>query len=399
MACFFASLFILWGIWNAVAVAEVGDGYDELLHDVLCGGSGFGDKHTVVLNGSDYEVTEEHCHVENVTGLSIRGQTNTTIHCTRKSQHASSTAFSFFNMTSLSIENVHFVGCGGILTEEDLDHSANSSLFFFRYGQAAALVCNHCRDLTFKNVTFSNNTGYAFIGVNLHGYSLLDGVRIYGGNDIHSPQVCIYQSEQLICRNRGITLIFMDTNQTVSNSTVLIDNSHFESNFYTGANESIDDDGINIGCARFVFEEFIGKHSMTGYDHFPAVGALTVLYNQKKFMANVTVSRSTFTNNHGACFGAVLILFHTSSSSLSSQVFDECYFTNNSGLVLPYGSGKNYFGDSVTIYMLFDELSDDSQCVTMTRLEFDAIYDIRKDMNTTLQTPAVSITHFPATAG
>ena len=193
--------------------------------DILCDGSKDSlSNYKLTLNDSSYQVNtaRSQCLVQDVYNLTIAGGSNTTIYCDRSLNGVSSTVFSFVNVSSLTIENIHFVGCGGILN--DLKYSANSSFFYFGPGQAAALVCNHCNHLLLTNVTFSNNTGYAFVGINLFNNSILDGVQFLGKDDVlHTPadSVCNQTGHENICFKKGALLYFLDSPYNISSEELV----------------------------------------------------------------------------------------------------------------------------------------------------------------------------------
>ena len=296
--------------------------------DILCDGSKDSlSNYKLTLNDSSYQVNtaRSQCLVQDVYNLTIAGGSNTTIYCDRSLNGVSSTVFSFVNVSSLSIENIHFVGCGGILNETDLKYSANSSFFYFGPGQAAALVCNHCNHLLLTNVTFSNNTGYAFVGINLFNNGILDGVQFLGKDDVlHTPadSVCSQTGYENICFKKGALLYFLDSSYNISSEeievNVLVVNSIFDANRY-GFYETNESDIINW-CVTNVFEEFVMLYRGDQiYGSLPDVGALTIVHTQTNFKANVTVKSTQFIDNHGICFGAVLVFYRILGPTFSDQ--------------------------------------------------------------------------------
>ncbi len=329
--------------------------------DVLCDGSeGSLNNYKLTLNDSSYYQVagRNQCLVQDVSNLTIAGGLNTTIHCERGSNGLSSTVFSFVNVSSLTIESIQFVGCGGILTETDLKYLANDSFFNFGPGQAAVLVCNHCQNLTLTNVTFSNNTGYAFVGINLYN-SVLDRVQFLGKDDHRytpADPVCNQTGYENLCTKKGALLYFVDSPYNIpSSASVLVVNSTFEGNRYElfGSKDAVSDNW----CVSSVFEKFISLIEENVYGPLPDVGALSIVYTQVNFEASVVVESAQFIDNHGICFGAVFVFYKTKRPDCATQTFRNCTFSNNSPTRLPNEQGGNLFGEDITIYMQYLDAS------------------------------------------
>ncbi len=370
--------------------------------DVLCDGSeGSLNNYKLTLNDSSYYQVagRNQCLVRDVSNLTIAGGLNTTIHCERGSNGLSSTVFSFVNVSSLTIEKVRFVGCGGILTETDLKYSANKSFFYFGPGQAAVLVCNHCQNLTLTNVTFSNNTGYAFVGINLYN-SVLDRVQFLGKDDHQytpADPVCNQTGYENLCTKKGALLYFLDSPYSIpSRAEVHVVNSTFKANNY-GFFDS-NDPNIIFWCTANVFEKFVNLyHDDQIYGTLPDVGALTVIHTQNKFVANVIVESTKFIDNHGVCFGAVLVFYRVMSPSFSDQTFQNCVFTNNSPTRIPNEKARNLFGDDITIYIKYSDSNqtfstEDEKCMSVLGSNFT-------NSTGSVLMPSISAVHFPKTTG
>ena len=333
----------------------------------------------------------ERCSIENAENLSIRGGPNTTIFC-----NITSTLFTFINVTSLTIQDVHFTGCGGVLTGYDLSrngsYSTNETYFYFSPGQRSVLFCNHCSKLTLTNVSFSNNAGYAFIGINLRNDSVLDGVEVIGKIN---PKFVQPELE-----SRGVLLLFVDTDNFLSNSTVLVNNSMF--------NLGSSSECGNFTCVKSIYEEFIDAFEVHIFKQpLPEVGALSILYMQQNYTVNVDVVRTNFTDNHGVCMGAVFIFLFPASSELATQTFQDCNFTKNYPHLVTSEEGRNYFGEDITVFMRFGEnygesksvrSDEENRCVLIMDSSFENSYSYFNDSfvnsNVSLSTPSISVSHF-----
>lgn len=362
--------------------------------------SGSLDNQTLSLNSSRYTVASgSRCLVENVQHLTIRGNPNTTtIECERAPGKITSTIFSFINVTALTVENVHFEGCGASLSGEDTKYLKNESLRRFGPGQAVVFLCNHCLDLTLVNVRFSNNTGYAFVGLNLRGKSVLDGVQVLGEDDEHrlpDDPLCNQTGLEYVCSGRGGVLLFGESNFDANLPTmeVVLNNSVFDTNRSPLFNSSISGDVIDQrkACIGELFEDFLTPWSAKNFGPLYGVSALTIAHLQSSFKAHVSVLSSNFTNNHGECFGAILVLFQTVSSDMGSQTIQGCTFVANSPVIIPRYESKLYLGSDVTVYMQYREHVT-SQCITIT----DSFFE---DFNNNLESVSIAVANFPLTEG
>ena len=362
----------------------------------ICNASSSLDHHTLHLRDENITINVN-CRVENVVNLTLQGSSEQrpTIRCLRKQGTVSSTAFTFNNVSSLTIANVNFVGCGGILTKEDINNSSNSSMFFFGEGTAAVILCTFCYNLLFVNITFSDYTGYAFAGINLVGTSILNGIDVYGRHDDHllySAAICELPEYKYTCQYRGILLLFVDSSKEKNDSSkVEVSNTVVDNNYYATI-EMFGKKYTSLTCVNDVFDEFIEPFKFN-YP-LPDVGALTIIQNQKFFKVQVTVLNSNFSNNHGTCFGAVLAVLGIPSSLLGQQIFKNCHFSNNSPTFFPKNQGKNYIGLDITIFMQFSNESDNSQCFSLFNSSF-----YTDEFDNKLRTASIAVTHFPLTHG
>ena len=362
---------------------------------LLCANSS--DNEVIHLPGDEDVTLDDNCRINSVVNLTIEGspENRSTIRCTRQGAGIASVAFVFTNVTSLVIRNVNFEGCGGVLTEVDLAHYPSDCFFNFSAGHAAVVLCSFCTNLVLQNVTFTNNTGYAFTAISLIGNSLLDGVVIDGGNDPHLPYnstTCTHPEYKYkyTCGFGGMLIVFVDSNQITPHlSRVQVINSIFNSNYNTPLESS--DDSIRFQCIKNIFDDFYLQKSNS---NMPDVGALTIVYNQVNFRARVDILDSNFTNNRGICFGAVLVIFSLDQSSHGKQTFQNCNFFSNSPLIVPQGLGWSHIGADITLYMEFYGEGEKSDCISVLSSSF-----LSNKYFWELKYSSISMTHFPVTNG
>ena len=314
---------------------------------------------------------KENCRINSVVNLTIQGspQDKPTIRCNRTTG-VFSVAFVFTNAKFLTIKNIKFVGCGGILEEADVkfnnyDNYSANFLFNFSAGHAAVILCNLCTNLILDDVSFSSSTGYAFAAINLFGDSLLDNVLIDGKDNPDISTMCA-DPEYMYAGFRGILLLFLDCDNEEQHgfSRVSIVNSKFDSNHATPLKRGT----RALRCVQTSFDKFdLGIKN----NPMPDVGALTVVYNQKDYRAEVLVLESDFTNNAGLCYGAVLVIYSVLWSTYASQVFQNCSFIANYPVLLPETNEWSYIGKDITLYVGFKKYElDDNVCISITQSSF-----------------------------
>ena len=150
------------------------------------------------------------CVIENVSRVTLKGvrsDVKSSIKC--QLQHNSTTGFSFVNISSVTLENLEFTGCGATITK--------SAVIFFNdthphlgYKQKALLVFNHCHNITIQHVNITNYIGYAIFMLNLLNSSLLNHVRVTLGTGANYCN----DSGMFACAGSGIFVMFKDTQQT-----------------------------------------------------------------------------------------------------------------------------------------------------------------------------------------
>ena len=392
-ACLLVSLLLAAFLGHAMGWKEVGEeevGPHEFDHATDCSElleicnktdaselNGF----TCRLNESRYLLTRP-CRLQDVRDLTITGSLagtpSTTIQCNSPS------ILSFSNATSLSVSHLRFEGCGdSIVAESDLRNLSSRALQFF--GQhAAALLCNHCLNLSLTSVAFNESRGYSFVGINLHGNVVLDEVNVLGNPSQQQQHNNNNNNNQ---SGRGVLVFFAHSDFPIVNeSEVLLNNSHFLSNQFTGHSD-------DERCSE-VFDRFVAPWDLQLEHSLPDVGALTIVFAHRTFSVNVTVANGNFTDNRGLCFGAVYVLMHTTSVECAHVGFSGCSFVGNSP-VSRHDSGrrhnKNYFASDVTIYLQFKGDYFQRECVSMEDIFSQAVEGY-------VNTPSFSVIHFPDTS-
>ena len=153
-------------------------------------------------------------HLSNVTITS--DGSNNIAHIACHNTTAPTTGFGFVNMTHLTLNNLHFSGCGGSLSSESLS-SINKSKIYFPPGQTGVLVFNHCHDLTMHDVSVDGGYfGYAMIAVNVYGNVNISDVTV-ANSVVCTEEELKYSS--IICSGSGMLFMFIEAQQFITDTT------------------------------------------------------------------------------------------------------------------------------------------------------------------------------------
>ena len=245
------------------------------------------------------------CLIENVSNLTLKGVGSygkSSIKC--QLQHDSTTGFGFVNISSVTLENLEFTGCGATITK--------SAVAFFNdthphlgYKQKALLVFNHCHNITIQHVNITNYIGYAIFMLNPLNLSLMNHVRVTmgtaGANDCTD-------SSMFGCAGSGIFVMFKDTQQTSPDmAPVSVILSH-----------------VNLQYNLNIIPN-VPPLTLIGHDicSFPVVGAgsLTVLFNQS-FLARFSSQSSDCSDTYGAITGNILVIFYNGMANSQLSLKD-----------------------------------------------------------------------------
>ena len=257
------------------------------------------------------------CVIENVSNVALKGvgsDGKSSIKC--QSQQDSTTGFGFVNVSSITLENLEFTGCGATIT--------NTAVAFFNdthpylgYKQKALLVFNHCLKITIQHVDIFNYIGYAIFMLNPLNSSLMNDVIVTARTGI----MYCNDSVTFACSGSGIFVMFKDTQQTYPDMApvdVILSQSNLRSNFNIIPN--------------------VPPLTLIGHNicSLPVVGAggLTVLFNQS-FLAKFS-SQSTEIgydlSNGGTVTGNILVIFYNGMVNSQLSLTDTDIF---SGVLLP----------------------------------------------------------------
>ena len=140
-----------------------------MLQKCLCGnGSALIGNNTIFFLSSDIIHYIEYgpiCIIGNIHNLTITSDHHeymAYISCTTD-RSLNGRAFGFFNISGLTMHNLYFKNCGGLIYSTETSTIIDSRIYF-QHNETAALLISLCKNLTMKRVSFLGEyTGYALI--------------------------------------------------------------------------------------------------------------------------------------------------------------------------------------------------------------------------------------------
>ena len=196
-----------------------------------------------------------------------------------------------FISSLVTLQGLTFINCGAYLNKlpDDVIDIFNYSSLYYSSTHAAALLFLHCT-VNMNEVVLTRSYGFAVIGINLMD-SIIHNVNV--SNSSASAIMYNYYNERIGC---GIMLHFLSYrphHKDVYFHKVSFEHSIFSSN----------SDLQNSSCANDIDLESASEMVVNA-------AALTILYTQNDYRANVFIDNSVFYSNLGSVGGAVLILHY-----------------------------------------------------------------------------------------
>ena len=327
-----------------------------VLNDYLCGSrsSDIVDQTTLELSSTVEHVISpnQFCVFMNKEGIVIQssGQEMAVVRCEGNGTNQS--GFGFVGVSRLSITNVRFENCGGIILHNSMGYPSTvfappktSPENAIRIQQQAVLLLSSCSNTNITNVTFNNYRGYAVYAINVfedtrfqritikNSYAFLRGMTLSERND-------------LLDSGSGIYLHFIDSElpPAVTNSNVYIThNSNISNNW-------------NV-YPTYLLEILRSVRLQNQPESFPLSGggAVSLHLEQRRFKVQLVIDSTETRNNAGSTGGSTKIMSRNTINNFNLNI-TRCTFVNNS--IFKY---SRYFqGAGIQMYFLFsyDKLHD-----------------------------------------
>ena len=260
-------------------------------------------------------------NIHNLTITSDHHEYPTNISCTTD-RSLNGRAFGFFNISGLTMHNLYFNNCGGLIYSIETS-TINNSRIYFQHNETAALLISLCKNLTMKSVSFFGEyTGYALIASNLRGNVYFDSIYISKSKAF---------SNMFIKRSSGAVLLYTGEYSDTKNTSVVIRNTTFINNV----------NKLNLALNPIELLE-------NGKDRVPLFGGagLTLLYIESS-PENVLIENGQFINNTGSLGGGCLVF--SVNTKLSNLVISYSKFLSN------YLQGNTGKGSGIGLYIIATE--------------------------------------------
>ena len=298
-----------------------------MLQKCLCGnGSALIGNNTILFLSSNINHYIQYgpiCIIGNIHNLTITSDHHeymANISCTTD-RSLNGRAFGFFNISGLTIHNLYFKNCGGLIYSTETS-TINNSRIYFQHNETAALLISLCKHLIMKSVSFLGDyTVYAIIASNLRGNVYFDSIYISKSKAFSN----------MFKESSGVVLLYTDKYSDTKNTSVVIRNTTFINN----VNE------LNWHLNPIELLE-------NGKDRVPLFGGagLTLLYIESS-PENVLIENGQFINNMGTLGGGCLVF--SVNTKLSNLVINNSMFLSN---YLKRNSGK---GSGFGLYIIASE--------------------------------------------
>ena len=266
------------------------------------------------------------CVIRDLSNITIIGfgDTPAMIRCTGEDNAEFQSGFGFRNITGLSISNVVFDSCGGVISNETYNYGDEPLLIYAGELLQAVIIMNNCYDVEIESIVITQYRGYGLLGLNLLGHSKMNNITVHSS---YANIIGLTSSNLTTLQHSGsgILVVYIDTvfdereiepNDSRSNhtliisNTVLVNNTNIYPDTYAESLRVVEPSPLPLGGA----------------------GGLTVDILQLRFDVRIEVRDSEFSDNLGTLSGG-MSLFHKNSLLHSMVDINNCIMRNNTLLL------------------------------------------------------------------
>ena len=266
------------------------------------------------------------CVIQNLNNVSIKSDTpgkRAEIKCKHTNEFSFFTnrGFSFLNCSNLSLSDLSFTQCGGVLSHESfLYENITEVPAYFGTNQSAVLFFSETLDLKLLNISINDYYGFAVIAANSYGSPSFRNLLIFNSlGAVLCPLLIVNHTRgNYTCYGSGVLVYSHDSNispyhNLFTHNTLHVADCLFKDNSYW-SNDYI--------CTYNVFQ--------FNPDRVPLVGAggMAVFLTQAKFQYEVFVDNSTIANNSGTIVGGLLASYINSPQSSSLTITNTTFAMN-----------------------------------------------------------------------
>ena len=269
------------------------------------------------------------CVVQNLANVIVSSDTpgkRAEIICKHTSEFSFFTTrgFAFLNSSNLTLRDLSFSQCGGVLSQEALVYENSTEVpVYFGTNQSAVLFLSETLDLTLNNIAVTEYYGFAVIAANSYGSSSFNSLQILNSSGgTFCARLPDFTRGNYTCYGSGVAVFTHDTkdspfhNQTLS--VLRIANSQFRNNTYFN-------------------DDFLCTHSAFRFnpDRIPFFGAagMTTIFAQTTFMYQVVLDQCTIAQNNGTTTGGLFAAYINSPHTASLVLSGNTVLSNNTNIV------------------------------------------------------------------
>ena len=237
------------------------------------------------------------CLVSNTSNITLRSVSSiipATITCkSHQNNSFASVGFGFYNVSVLSIENVHITKCGGLMPSTSTLYP-NDTSFYFHESQSVTLLISYSSNIIMSNVNINNYYGFAVLLINLNNNSILNNVNI----SYSSGNVQCSENLSLSCGGSGLILYFsnLDNRTKVLRAYVLLSTAYIRGSINTVPYGDVS----NAGKVHTQKPKAISAFS----------AGMTVIFSQGDYSANVVLSNTHWQYIFGGLFSGMAFIFN-----------------------------------------------------------------------------------------
>ena len=256
------------------------------------------------------------CLVSNTSNIILRSVSSiipATITCKPNQNNSfASVGFGFYNVSGLSIENVHITKCGGLMPSISILYP-NDTSFYFHDSQSVTLFISYSSDIMLSKINISNYYGFAILLINPNNNLTLSNVNI---SDSSGSLQCS-KNISLSCGGSGVILYFSnkDNRTKVLRAHILLSTIYIR------------------GLVNIVSYDDISNAYKVHTEEPKAISAfsagMTVIFSQGDYSANVILSNTHWYYVFGGLFSGIAFIFNDAPVGKVSITITKSEFNHN----------------------------------------------------------------------
>ena len=271
-------------------------------------------------------LSKSFCLVSNTSNITFSSTSKSPANITCRQQNTGSVGFGFYNVSGLSIDNIHITHCGGPMPSPNQTNTLypNDTTFYFVEGQLVSLLISYSSNIMLFRMTVINYYGFAILLINPNNNVNLTNVIVNSSTMVNSS---------LLPGGSGLVIYFSNLN----NKTELLERHillnkivmHWNFNFVP-YNE--------VSNAAKVYT--IKPKAISAF-----AAGLTIIFSQGNYSADVCLTNFYGNYTAGGVFDGIAFIFSDAPVGRTSIVIKTSEFNHN-----VVSSGKQaFFGIGIMV--------------------------------------------------